>query len=58
MKPCTGGGSVSYTHLDVYKRQLLIDYNSVWQMGAEGAERFLFSEKEGYTCLLYTSRCV
>lgn len=30
-------------------RALLIDYNSVWQMGAEGAERFLFSEKEGYT---------
>lgn len=30
-------------------RALLIDYNSVWQMGAEGAERFFFSEKEGYT---------
>ncbi|MBS6956036.1 MAG: NACHT domain-containing protein [Enterocloster asparagiformis] len=30
-------------------RALLIDYNSVWQMGAEGAERFVFSEKEGYT---------
>ena len=58
--------AVSYTHLDVYKRQIL------WR--AEGSPKMEYSEKfadvaEGqwYTdavlwanenCLLYTSRCV
>ena len=51
--------SVSYTHLDVYKRQTLhciVDYIKI-------KEDFQMVQKKGaYTvitgCLLYTSRCV
>ena len=30
-------------------RALLIDFNSVWEMGERGEEEFFFSEKDGYT---------
>ena len=45
---------VSYTHLDVYKRQHLI-------AAAEAGEPTIsieLSKTETYSCLLYTSRCV
>ena len=47
-----GAGSVSYTHLDVYKRQ-----------GHDGMlyslpSRDLIADSVEYICLLYTSRCV
>ena len=51
-------GSVSYTHLDVYKRQGLVARRaqpgggSRAPHGAEGFDPVLLS------CLLYTSRCV
>ena len=58
--------SVSYTHLDVYKRQSLVnvDYDiEAFNNAAYGA--FIMENLaqamggEGvYTCLLYTSRCV
>ena len=51
---------VSYTHLDVYKRQVLestsgevlLDGKEVTSMGAD------YRNVLGYFCLLYTSRCV
>ena len=64
-----GTGTVSYTHLDVYKRQqqdlaILLNLHSM-------LKRFISSTKRqsrlsptnikirrGYRCLLYTSRCV
>ena len=49
-----GYNSVSYTHLDVYKRQLPF---SVWLprlAGGRDARQF----GDGNPCLLYTSRCV
>ena len=44
-----GKKTVSYTHLDVYKRQVMV--------GEQAA--FDFEDtKKSYRCLLYTSRCV
>ena len=46
--------AVSYTHLDVYKRQVMgyyCGYLALMGALATGAERV-------YLCLLYTSRCV
>ena len=56
--------SVSYTHLDVYKRQLygiftIITYYSGFRAGfcfSAGATDLVFSAS--LPCLLYTSRCV
>ena len=59
-KGISSGYSVSYTHLDVYKRQG--SWDAVWaeRFTAEQNERFeqiVAAAKEG-ACLLYTSRCV
>ena len=43
---------VSYTHLDVYKRQILIRAELMFP----GLQ--IFHETHYYDCLLYTSRCV
>ena len=55
--------SVSYTHLDVYKRQ---SYNWTFGTWIGGRHQFKYSTfakptiglREFYICLLYTSRCV
>ena len=49
---------VSYTHLDVYKRQALIGY--IWQEAPEEEMNFttLLEMINASDCLLYTSRCV
>ena len=56
---------VSYTHLDVYKRQALQRNEAAAQQIAENAaaydaamERCAVAEDVYRTCLLYTSRCV
>ena len=51
----SGTGPVSYTHLDVYKRQ--------WEEGAHGTIHTRTIERPACgawadACLLYTSRCV
>ena len=50
-------GSVSYTHLDVYKRQL---QDSTQQICTGCQIAHIGSNLDGLfcTCLLYTSRCV
>ena len=48
--------SVSYTHLDVYKRQLLPVFRSV--ITISGKDGNIFDVSGVFTCLLYTSRCV
>ena len=48
-------GPVSYTHLDVYKRQLP-DHGLVHHTRARYAAHLL--GRAGGPCLLYTSRCV
>ena len=62
--------SVSYTHLDVYKRQVIETFNGQYLIKAgckNGDEvRILgyafdfegIDDDEDYDCLLYTSRCV
>ena len=54
--------SVSYTHLDVYKRQLydLFGINAELLIDhAWGYEPCTINDIKGYKpCLLYTSRCV
>ena len=56
------GGAVSYTHLDVYKRQQIgrvIDPAYLPQDFLQISFRGLvFCHALCYTCLLYTSRCV
>ena len=58
MKP--GATAVSYTHLDVYKRQVL----SLLRKFSDGgrmnfSQRYRYNEMaQRYACLLYTSRCV
>ena len=55
---------VSYTHLDVYKRQIVVRIhlkNTLLNQEAtpqEGPEYSLFIHRYVYVCLLYTSRCV
>ena len=52
--------AVSYTHLDVYKRQDLSLLNCLWRLCA--VFMLLWQRggtvKKQKTCLLYTSRCV
>ena len=52
---------VSYTHLDVYKRQKLVSH-LFFVVPADGDGDLLFQCTDGYEhsepCLLYTSRCV
>ena len=48
-------GAVSYTHLDVYKRQIL-GILCVVHLGH--ALLFFIIPAQSHTCLLYTSRCV
>ena len=60
-----GGAPVSYTHLDVYKRQLHEGFKGLQLTGCHVAH-FVFSpflaappsSARGRFCLLYTSRCV
>ena len=47
-----GAEPVSYTHLDVYKRQALA------QRWRSGGPEFRHSDNALRPCLLYTSRCV
>ena len=58
--------AVSYTHLDVYKRQVFLeqsqrfafvgtDYNLYLLPGFHGTSFVVY---QVYVCLLYTSRCV
>ena len=56
---------VSYTHLDVYKRQIIVngvdvvaEVHSVLGRMAVLANAVRSGQWLGYTCLLYTSRCV
>ena len=60
-----GGMAVSYTHLDVYKRQLLKLLGksaSRSPLGREARNHFILRFAESHQrygcCLLYTSRCV
>ena len=71
---CTVGNPVSYTHLDVYKRQYEANGNELviplfgdahYVYGYKGAQRPMLNTGNAstpltdiYTCLLYTSRCV
>ena len=57
--------SVSYTHLDVYKRQMFEHTELFARVVGDGTdvvqkEMYTFEDKGGrsITCLLYTSRCV
>ena len=49
--------AVSYTHLDVYKRQVLAILVFVVVTIAKGV-RIVPQGEEWIVCLLYTSRCV
>ena len=49
-----GFAPVSYTHLDVYKRQILVSSNLSLFLVATGFILFM----QIWSCLLYTSRCV
>ena len=54
-------GPVSYTHLDVYKRQVLCRIDTpieVRYYRSGGILPFVLDELLGNGCLLYTSRCV
>ena len=62
-QPFAGIGTVSYTHLDVYKRQGVLrtrDGSILKQAdGKSSVQNSLWREKlYTITCLLYTSRCV
>ena len=46
-----GSGPVSYTHLDVYKRQITESRSAVYAIVRSGG-------RQHKVCLLYTSRCV
>ena len=48
-------GTVSYTHLDVYKRQVL---NRMFADESLDGIRVYFPDPWPKACLLYTSRCV
>ena len=49
---------VSYTHLDVYKRQADNRMYPVPKPVYDVLDRLCSSGYEAYLCLLYTSRCV
>ena len=49
-------GAVSYTHLDVYKRQRYSDTKT--QCSIVPGPRWIGRRRRSYSCLLYTSRCV
>ena len=62
-------GPVSYTHLDVYKRQILYksvsdpNYEKILEMARRigvswSAIRIRLQQMQVINCLLYTSRCV
>ena len=54
---CTS--TVSYTHLDVYKRQVLGVIATLYDARVSDDKDILALLKEEYNlCLLYTSRCV
>ena len=59
--PRTGSAPVSYTHLDVYKRQHIA--HAVHRLDVLAALRFNFvphpadGRSQGVFCLLYTSNC-
>ena len=47
---------VSYTHLDVYKRQNIL--LKLYLKSLKNGGKLQLDEHIPYTCLLYTSRCV
>ena len=49
---------VSYTHLDVYKRQVFANGYEVRVDTSRGSWEILFGRELLEACLLYTSRCV
>ena len=53
---------VSYTHLDVYKRQVtindLLEENKKLEARAKASEQGKMKDRMERACLLYTSRCV
>ena len=48
--------AVSYTHLDVYKRQVIVKHRQNILRLMQGTEHGFGGSRK--TCLLYTSRCV
>ena len=59
----TGSEAVSYTHLDVYKRQSRISAFALTSYGCNKSKLlsipFTFENRAHFwNCLLYTSRCV
>ena len=52
-----GVEAVSYTHLDVYKRQVWAQVKAPVDSSKFELQQVWFASKDG-TCLLYTSRCV
>ena len=51
--------TVSYTHLDVYKRQVLpLSFLLSQTIKREGEKSLPFLRISNRSCLLYTSRCV
>ena len=53
-----GRKAVSYTHLDVYKRQSLNNGQVKTVNGMQVQPLITFTSDQAYVCLLYTSRCV
>ena len=53
VSPLIVSATVSYTHLDVYKRQVLQTAVSDLEVVQEEEQGYLW-----HICLLYTSRCV
>ena len=53
-----GAGTVSYTHLDVYKRQVLGDHADLRAQAFLGDAGDVLAVDQDAACLLYTSRCV
>ena len=58
LEPSAGVGAVSYTHLDVYKRQTYNNGHLAMADPVAAARNFLNALERIPSCLLYTSRCV
>ena len=57
ISPVINAGSVSYTHLDVYKRQIS-GTDAVSRLGTGNPFSEIHYFGRSLDCLLYTSRCV
>ena len=53
-----GTGAVSYTHLDVYKRQCVGGKGMLLWQGVAAFKLYTGQDMPVDDCLLYTSRCV